>query len=243
MRYYALATDYDGTLATDGKVDEKYIKELKKLKASGRKLILVTGRELDELMEVFPKFDIFEVIVAENGALLYFPKTKEEKLLGNAPLEVFVYELKKRGVERISVGRVIVATWRPYEVTVFEVIRDLGLEYQVIFNKDAVMILPTGINKATGLEAALRELGLSAHNVVGIGDAKNDQAFLRMCECSAAVDNALPMLKEQVDYITKGDRSRGVTELIKMILEDDLKSLEKNLKLHEALMMKHGCII
>lgn len=236
MRYFGLATDYDGTLATSGRVSEEIINELKKFKASGRKLIMVTGRELDELMEVFPHLDIFDIVVAENGALLYKPSTKEEILLGDAPLELFVYELKKRGIERISVGRVIVATWRPHEVTVLEVIRDLGLEYQVIFNKDAVMVLPTGINKATGLEAALKEIGLSPHNIVGIGDAENDHAFLRLCECSAAVDNALPMLKEQVDYLTKADHGHGVVEVIRKVIENDLKEIEHNLKRHNLLL-------
>lgn len=68
-------------------------------------------------------------------------------------------------------GRVIVATWEPHQTTVLEVIRELGLELHVIFNKGAVMILPSGVNKATGMAATLDELGLSPHNTVGIGDA------------------------------------------------------------------------
>ena len=59
-----------------------------------------------------------------------------------------------------------------------DTIRDLGLELQVIFNKGAVMVLPAGVNKASGLAAALADLGLSPHNVVGVGDAENDHAFL-----------------------------------------------------------------
>ena len=73
-----------------------------------------------------------------------------------------------------------------------ETIRELGLELQVIFNKGAVMVLPAGVNKATGLAAALESLGLSPHNAVGVGDAENDHAFLALCECAVAVANALP---------------------------------------------------
>ena len=51
--------------------------------------------------------------------------------------------------------------WRPHEKEAIEAIRDLGLELQVIFNKDAVMILPSGVNKMTGLAAALKEIGIS----------------------------------------------------------------------------------
>lgn len=236
MQYYALATDYDGTLAANGKVDEKTIEALKRFKASGRKLILVTGRELDELMEVFPQYDMCDLIVAENGALLYKPSTREEKTLGKVPPQLFVSELRRRGIERMSVGRVIVATWRPFETTVLEVIRDLGLELQVIFNKDAVMVLPSGINKATGLKAGLKEVGLSPHNVAAIGDAENDHAFLSLCHCSASVDNALPMLKETSDIVMKGDHGKGVAELIEMILKDDLQELELRLEKNKTLI-------
>ena len=91
----------------------------------------------------------------------------------------------------------IVATWEPHEKTVLETIRDCGLELQVIFNKGAVMVLPAGVNKATGLRAALAELNLSPHNAVGVGDAENDHAFLSICECSVAVANALPAVKDE----------------------------------------------
>src|SRR5262249_17001068 len=156
-----------------------------------RKLVLVTGRELPDLKRVFPELAIFDRVVAENGALLYRPDTRETTLLGDeAPVEL-VRRLEKARIP-LSVGRSIVATVEPHEKAVLEAIRDLGLEMQIIFNRGSVMILPAGVNKATGLAAALDELGLSAHNAVGIGDAENDHAFLRLCGVSAAVANALP---------------------------------------------------
>ena len=232
MRYHLLATDYDGTLAHNGRVDEATLAAMERLRGSGRRLVLVTGRELPELLEIFHEIHLFDLIVAENGALLYRPATKEEKLLGEAPSKAFVENLRKRGVSPLSVGRVIVASWRPHENAILEVIRDLGLEMQVIFNKDAVMVLPSGINKATGLTAALAELELSAHEVVGIGDAENDNAFLTMCECAVAVDNALPPLKARADLVTRGDHGKGVAELIDRLLKDDLQNLEGNLSRH-----------
>jgi hypothetical protein len=129
-------------------------------------------------------------------------------------------------VEPLSVGKVIVATWRPHETIALELIRDLGLELQVIFNKGAVMVLPSGVNKAFGLSAALRELKLSPHNTLGVGDAENDHAFLTLCECSVAVANALPTLKEQVDFTTAQDHGAGVAELINELVESDLESRE-----------------
>jgi hypothetical protein len=131
---------------------------------------------------------------------------------------------------------VIVATWHPNETVVLKTIRDLGLELQVIFNKGAVMVLPSGMNKAAGLGVALGQLGLSPHNVVGIGDAENDHAFMRLCEASVAVANALPMVQERADYVTAGDHGAGVVELIDMIIASDLAEIEAKLVQHQILL-------
>lgn len=221
MHYFVLASDYDGTLAADGRVSEETVAALNRWRTSGRKLILITGRQLDDLQSVFSQLNLFDCIVAENGALLYWPATREEKLLGDRPPEEFVKALLDRQVEPLSVGQAIVATWHPHETTVMEVIRDLGLELQVIFNKDAVMVLPAGIDKATGLSAALNELKVLPQNVVGVGDAENDQAFLDLCGCSVAVANALPALKERANIVTNGSHSDGVTELIDQLIASD----------------------
>ncbi len=198
--------------------------------------MLVTGRELPDLLEVFPEVDRFERVIAENGGLLYNPATRETKALAEAPPAMFVEALKARGVTPLSVGRTIIATWEPHETTIVEVIRDLGLEYQVIFNKGAVMVLPSGVNKGTGLNAALAELHLSPHNVVGIGDAENDHAFLSICECSVAVANALPMLKERADWVTEGTHDAGVIEVVDQLLMDDLRGIEPKLQRHRLLL-------
>ncbi|MER9593694.1 HAD-IIB family hydrolase [Mesorhizobium sp. M0244] len=221
MYFIALATDYDGTLAHEGIVAEKTLAALERFKKSGRKLILVTGRELPDLKRVFPEVAIFDKVVAENGALVYTPASEEERAISPPPAPEFVAKLRKRGVKPLSVGRSIVATWEPHQVTVLEVIKKLGLELEIIFNKGAVMILPSGINKATGLTAALQDLRLSPHNVVGVGDAENDHAFLRACGFSVAVDNALAAVKDTADLVTRGARGKGVEELIAKVVERD----------------------
>ena len=237
MRYLALACDYDGTLASDGRVSAAVLRALQRFRASGRKVILVTGRQLKDLISVFPDLDLCEWIVAENGALLYQPSAHAETRLGDPPSAQFIRELEARAVP-ISVGRVIVATWHPHETTVLATIRDLGLESQVIFNKGAVMVLPSGVNKATGLSRALSELELTPHNVVGIGDAENDHAFLRLCECSAAVANALPLVKESVDLVTAGDHGAGVIEVIEALIDRDLREADPRLTRHHILLGK-----
>lgn len=231
MYFLTLAADYDGTLAADGKVSERTIDALKRVRVSGRKLVMVTGRHLPDLSAVFPHLDLFDRVIVENGGLLYRPATHEEKPLSEPPNERFVSLLGERGVP-FALGRAVVATWKPHEEAVLKAIRDLGLDLQVIFNKGAVMVLPSGVNKGTGLEAALSELGISMHNVVGIGDAENDHAFLRLVECSVAVSNALPAVKERADVVTNLPRGEGVTELCQQLLSGDLAQFDSPLKRH-----------
>jgi len=227
MQYHALAADYDGTLATDGVVDPQTVDALRRLRESGRRLILVTGRIVEQLRQVFPQIRLCDIVVADNGAVLYEPETDKVHPLVERPPQEFIEELARRGVPRIEVGDVIVATWEPHETTVLQTIRDLGLELQIIFNKGAVMVLPTGVNKATGLKAALTKLCLSHHNTVGVGDAENDEAFLKLCDASVAVDNALDVVKKQVDLVMRGARGAGVSELIDQILDNDLRQLHR----------------
>ena len=226
MRYFALATDYDGTLANEGTVRSSSIAALRRLAESGRKLILVTGRELDDLRAVFPQHAIFQRIVAENGAVLYNTATHESRRLGEPPSPEFVAALRAAGVAPLRVGASIVSTVQPQDATVLKVIHDLGLEMHVIYNREAVMVLPSGVNKGTGLRAALAELGLSAHNTVGVGDAENDHALLNVCECRVAVANAIPNLKERADLITSDPDGKGVEQLIDKMLFDDLRSVQ-----------------
>src|SRR5689334_20585115 len=129
MRYKALATDYDGTIAHDGIVAPATLAALERARLSGRKLILVTGRELDELQTVFPEYARFDRIVAENGALVYRPDTEHVHLLAEAPPERLIAELQRRGVTPLSVGRSIVATCEPYHQVVLSSIHALGLEW------------------------------------------------------------------------------------------------------------------
>lgn len=226
MYYVALATDYDGTVAHDGVVDEPTLQALERLRASNRKLILVTGRELDDLIRCMPRLDVFDRVVAENGALIYRPDTKEERLLAPAPPPSFVERLQADGVHPLSVGRAIVASWEPNEGKVLAAIRDLGLDLQITFNKGAVMVLPAGVNKESGLRAALEELEISPHNCVAVGDAENDFAFFNLCGMPVAVANALPMLKEAAMMVTPSVRGAGVVELIEAMMATDLADLD-----------------
>lgn len=224
MRYNAIALDYDGTIAHDGGVPPHVMEALTRLRDSGRRLLLVTGRELDELLEIFPGIGLFDRVVAENGAILYRPHDGSRKELGDPAPEALVEMLRAAGIP-LSVGDTIVATVRPHETTVLQAIATLGLEHQVIFNKGAVMVLPPSCNKASGLKVALAELGLSPRNVVACGDGENDHALLDLAEYSVATANAVANLKAAADWVTTATHGDGVLEVVADLIETDLARL------------------
>ncbi len=236
MRYLALVTDYDGTLSSDDRVSEEVVRALGRLRVSGRRAILITGRRLDDLLPVCPCAQLFDLVVAENGAVIYDPASREETQLANPPSKLLVQNLQARGVTPLEIGQVLVATHAPYRTVVQDVIWELGLEAQVIGNRGAVMVLPAGINKATGLEHALRKLGLSRHEVVGIGDAENDHSFMERCECAVAVANAAPSIKQIAAFVTAAENGNGVVELIDELVANDLRRLQGSLPKHLILL-------
>jgi hydroxymethylpyrimidine pyrophosphatase-like HAD family hydrolase len=222
MRYVALATDYDGTIADDGVVDKPTLAALERLRDGARRLILVTGRDLADLQRTMPRLDLFDLVVAENGALLYNPANHEVRALGDAPPPAFVERLRELGVAPLWLGQVVVATWEPNQGKVLSAIQDLGLNLEITFNKSTLMVLPVGVTKASGLRGALAQLGLSPLNCIGVGDAENDLAFLDVCGLRVAVANALPSVKERATFVTTGMRGAGVAELIDQLLATDL---------------------
>ncbi len=225
MRWRLLATDFDGTLATEGVVAAEAKIALAAVRGAGVRVVLVTGRELADFAMLDIPLSNFDLVVAENGAVLHDPKTGEGRGLCSPPPERFIAELARLGVTPLAAGASIVATREPYEHVVFEVIKKMGLELQVIFNKGAVMILPPGVNKATGLRAALEHLSIDPSDAVAAGDAENDHALLEMCGLAVAVANAIPSLKERAHWITARPDGAGMAELMDALRRGDLDGL------------------
>jgi hydroxymethylpyrimidine pyrophosphatase-like HAD family hydrolase len=221
MRYGLLAVDYDGTIAHDGVVDETTVAALRRAREGGLKLVLVTGRELSDLFNTFAYADVFDRIVGENGAVLHSPSAGSVEVLGDSPPAELVARLARLTIP-LSLGHSIVATVEPHDRELLAAIRDLDLKWHVIYNKGSVMALPENVTKATGLSAALADLGVSHEDTVGVGDAENDEPFLRACGLAVAVQNALISVKAFAHVVTSATRGAGVTELIDRLLSGEL---------------------
>jgi hypothetical protein len=220
--FRAIAADFDGTLAAEQELSEDLLAALGETRRQGRIVLLVTGRILSELYEVFPTADEhFDGIVAENGAVLSVAGTP--RVLA-APVD---FELDEALVERAVTfrrGQVLLATHADYEQSVAEEIRRLGLECQMIRNRGELMILPPGVSKGFGVFHALGDLGVSHHNAIGVGDAENDHSLLAVCEIGVAVGNAVDGLKRHADLVLEEPNGAGVAAMLRgPLLEGKLR--------------------
>ena len=217
MTYRALACDYDGTIATGGRVSAATLSALMRLKDQGWSLVLVTGRMLEDLCLVFPGLELFDRVVVENGAILFRPAEKQIVELATAPPDGLVDDLRHAGVP-ISMGRVVLATERSWTPTVVNLLAARGVSLDLVYNLDSLMLLPKGVDKASGLHAALEELDVAPDECVGVGDAENDRALLSTCGLRVAVANAVTQLKEEADIITVAPAGDGVAELVDRLI-------------------------
>ncbi len=221
MPHLALATDYDGTIAQDGLVGGPTLTALARLRAAGWRLVLATGRDLGDLQQLMPRLDLFDRVVAENGAVLHAPATRSVRLLAAPPPSAFVAALTADGVHPVRGGKVVVATWEAHENRVLAVAEALGLDLRLQRNKGALMALPAGVDKGRGTLEALRELSVSTAHCVAVGDAENDVDLLALCGLPVAVANASPGVKQAASIVTRGEGGEGVIELIETLLSGE----------------------
>lgn len=214
----ALATDYDGTIAHDGVVDDVALAALLRLRAAGWRLVLVTGRELGDVRRLMPRLDVFDRVVAENGAVLHAPATGGVRVLATPPPSGLAPALAVAGVHPLQCGQVVMATWACHEARVLAVLATLGLPWRVMHNKGALMVLPLGVDKRSGTLAALRELDVAWASCVGLGDAENDLDLLAACGLPVAVANALPAVKRAAALVLRAERGAGIAELAERLL-------------------------
>ncbi len=230
LHFVALATDLDGTLTQDphGHVDPQTWEMLRRLKSTGFTIILVTGRTLETFAAGGPFGELCEAIVAENGAIVYFPRRDAVVFpFGRLPPELLQrLALIDAPLER---GMAIIATQMPYDETILELLREVGGGATVEYNRGAVMVLPLGATKGTGLKYALNELGISPHNVVACGDAENDRSLFDAAECAAAVGNAPATIKALADLSLPYTASQSVQILIRRLLAGQLPGFRSRL--------------
>jgi hypothetical protein len=216
MKLTALALDYDGTIATRDTLAAPVRDAIALARTNGLTVLLVTGRILEELRRVAGEVHFVDGVVAENGAVMYFPSSGHTSLLAPPVPDAFVRELQRRGIPHRA-GQCLVDADAREAPAILSVIHALELPLVLLFNAGRVMTLSQGVSKATGLRTALDTLRLSARNTVAIGDAENDHELLRLAEVGAAVAWGSGALRAAADAVIPGDGPPAVAEYIRML--------------------------
>jgi hydroxymethylpyrimidine pyrophosphatase-like HAD family hydrolase len=216
MKLSAFALDYDGTIATDGVLDPRVREAIGEARGRGIAVILVTGRRLPDLHALAGDLNCFNVIVAENGAVLEFPATGRRTVLGHAPSPAFLDELRRRGVP-FAAGESVVEADAQWAGAMLNAIRSLEQPLILAFNRGRLMILPQAVAKSTGLRQALAALRISIHNTVGVGDAENDHDLLDACEVGAAVQWGSAALRVVADEVIGGTGPEAVADYVRRV--------------------------
>ena len=222
MFFKALACDFDGTLASEDRVGPAVREALAAARQAGLRLVLVTGRTFFELTRVCDCLDLFDAVVAENGAVIYYPSSAMIRDQGPPPPVRLLAELDRRGIY-YQVGRVIVGTARVDEPAVKDALVAAGVTRDLIYNRAALMLLPAGVSKGSGVQHVLRFLGLSPHDVLALGDAENDFPLFEACGFSGCPGDSLPEVQARVDWVFPGKHGDGIARAItEQILPDRL---------------------
>jgi len=211
--YRMLAFDYDETLATHGAIQPSTEQALASARRAGWRLALVTGRPHEELLGLCPQVPLFDLVVDENGGVLHLPATGTLEELAERPDGGLRDHLTRRGIPFVA-GRIVTITRRPHEADARAVLREQGLAMNVFCNRFAVMIVPRGTSKATGLREGLRRLGVEAEEVIAVGDDENDRDLFRVAGLRVAVANAIDAVKAAADLVLDAPNGEGIAAFI-----------------------------
>jgi len=224
LRYRVLALDFDGTVARDGRLDPDVERVVQEVRAQGVAVLLVTGRILGDLRCRLGHLRAFDAVVAEEGAVLAFPRSGSSRLLGPPPPPELLAHLERRGLDVLP-GQCLIECDASLAPEVLSLIREHELPLVIHFNRGRMMVLPQAVSKATGLVEALRTLRLSAHDALAIGDAENDHQMLDVCEVGVAVAWGSAALRRAADVVLEGDGPPAVAAFVRKRLQADERLL------------------
>ena len=218
MTQRIFAFDFDGTIAEEGQVPLEIIEVFRQAHSRNHALFLVTGR-------LFRQADIEGIlpyltgIVWENGAVLEHLPTDQVSLpFGKLP-DPLVKDLEQTGIEMIT-GMSIAATWAQHESLVKQISGQHNYCPTLDWNKLALMILPSGANKGSGLKRLLEQSNLSSYTLTAFGDGENDHSLLAIADTAVAVQDAVPSLQKVAHVVSKNPGPSGVVEILGGLLSE-----------------------
>ena len=216
----AILTDLDRTLTgPDLALDARIPPRLAMLRARGIRVVVVTGRTLEHVVAM-RLAEFSDAIVAENGAVLRH---------ANGMVEVEAHDFAQRCRDalgplavRFHWGRSLASGPRELAPACAHLLREHHVAHGASYNAEELMLLPPGVDKATGARRALAKLDLTLRDAVAIGDGENDVPMLLTAGDSAAPANAHAAARAAAKRRLDGAYADGFLELSDLILASTL---------------------
>ncbi|MCK4809115.1 MAG: glycosyltransferase [Candidatus Aenigmarchaeota archaeon] len=218
----AIITDYEQTITdkipaddfNETDIDRGMLRSMRKLNID---LILATGRNIRYVKKMCKRFTGWRCIVAENGAVIYFPATKKTITINTYYMTRAKKIIKNLNLPGTMAGKVIVRARAVDEQIIKEKLGKLNEKVSIIKNADEIMIVPINVDKGLGLRIAMRYLNIDMDKTVVIGNGENSQSMFMNPGIKIALFNAAEKLKKLADHVTKNTSTRGMRELIAQI--------------------------
>lgn len=209
-----IISDFDGTF-TDRTlaVDEGLAGAIRSARARGVYFSIVSGRGYGFMEEYCGKLGgLVDSFVAENGCIGQF--NGRRFALCDCPDRTRVFEsLDALGVP-YGIGEVFFAVGQGDGRKLARALSGSGGEFHVIRNASTLMVLPSGVSKASGAAWLAGKYGLGRSETAAVGDAENDVDLGEACGLLGAVSNALPAMKSAAGYVCRESYGRGVRDFV-----------------------------
>ncbi len=200
--------------------------------------VLCTGRQLPyteaAVQEIGSLVDIPSI--AENGAVLYFPKTKKVLLnpLITPEVQEKLNEVRRKAFKLIDslggnreYGKEFAVTLNPppgvsiqqFYRYVYQQLSEFSEIIEINHSRAAIDITPKGVNKGSGVKFLAEVTGINLANVIAIGDAQGDLAMLREVGHPTCPANADQCVKDISEYVSPYRTTDGVIDIIHHFLE------------------------
>ncbi len=158
--------------------------------------------------------------ICETGAVLYWPWTDTHEILAALPPTDNLLAHLEQTPFRVELGKVACLSLYPeggWSVArLLKKVRSFrGIaNFEVSSSAAAVDITPKGINKGTAVEVICNRLGLSADQVLCIGDSGNDLSMRKTAGWFACPANATDECRTVSDYRSPFPATKGVLDIL-----------------------------
>jgi phosphoglycolate phosphatase (TIGR01487 family) len=218
LTFGAIVTDYDRTVTDlDLHLSGPVLSLLRKFQeGEGVAVVLATGRDLKFVRGIGKELGFMDALVCENGAVLWFPRDDRVVCLGDGSSAKAMLSDMEIPFEA---GEVVVSVKETYEKELRAALGVRGRGLTLEANRGTLMVLPEGIDKASGVRRALAELGRHDAGLICIGDGENDLSLFSMASFKVATAEAVDSLKEAADFVCEGAGSAGVERFLLELIE------------------------